>query len=59
MVISWIAKQNMALTEFESPAFHQDMFINIPDDQNEIQKRSLVEYRKEVNRLKNLVKSSS
>jgi hypothetical protein len=57
MIISWIAKQDMALTEFETPAFHKEMFINIPDSQNEVQGRSLVEYRKEVNRLRNLVKS--
>jgi len=58
MVISWIAKEDMALTEFESPTFHDEMFINIPDEQNEIEGRSLAEYRKEVNRLRNLVESS-
>lgn len=32
MIITWIAKTDVTLTEFESPKFSDQMFINIPED---------------------------
>lgn len=36
MLIVWVAKEPMGVTEFESPAFNEGMFINISDDQGSV-----------------------
>ena len=58
MVIAWVAAESMGLTEFESPAFSDAMFSNIPDEQKTIKeypRLPLEKFRTEVNRLKKLV----
>lgn len=54
MIITWIAKTEVKLTEFESPSFNDDMFATVPEDKDEFQGRPMIEYLKIVKELRNL-----
>ena len=57
MVICWIAETEVRLTEFESPMFNSEMFMNIPDDLDVVNNLPLTEYREIVNDLRGSIKT--
>ena len=61
MLIFWIVEEPMKLTEFESEAYNNDMFVNISDDMSEVPgypQLDLKSFRAEVNKLKERVNQS-
>lgn len=41
MIICWIAKNEVSLTEFESPAFSEAMFVTVPENVDEFRGRDI------------------
>lgn len=52
MIICWIAKSKVRLTEFESPAFNEEMFVTVPEDQNIFRGRDITKLLDTVKRLR-------
>ena len=52
MIIALIATDPSRFTEFEQPAFHNDMFTTVPENSNVFQNRDMTEYLKIVRTLR-------
>ncbi len=58
MVITWIAKTEVTLTEFEKPSFHDGMFLTIPDREYEVRGFLIDEYLATVMRVREMCAAS-
>lgn len=59
MLICWVAETRMELTEFESPAFTDEMFTTVSDDVTQWKGRDIANYRNIVFKLRQSVEGQN